>query len=148
MKYKTEIGPEHVFMGWLVQHCAWIANNLQVKETGRTNYRSIWDQDYTGAVCLRRSHLEDGAKFNMRRTRGVFVDKLDRIDECLLLTPSGAIKTRCVRCLEDDNAWDLQFLSLCVGSPVNAIARSTHQGPTIQQKDELASDRRMKSLCL
>ena len=95
MKYKTEIGPGHVLMGWMVRHCAWVVNNLQVKETGRTPYRSICFKDYTGAVCMRRNHLEDGAKFNMRRMRGVFVGKLDRIDEFLLLTPSGAIKTRC-----------------------------------------------------
>ena len=27
------------------------------------------------------------------------------------------MKTRCVRRLEGENAWDLQFLNLCVGSP-------------------------------
>ena len=78
--------------------------------------------------------------------RGVFVGKLDRTDEFLLLTPTGAMKTRCVRRLEGENAWDLQFLNLCVGSPWNATARSTQQGPTIQQKDELASGRRAKRL--
>ena len=51
----------------------------------------------------------------MRWTRGVFVGKLDRTDEFLLLTPTGAMKTRCVRRLEGDNAWNLQFLILCVG---------------------------------
>ena len=54
------------------------------------------------------------------------------------------MKTRCVRRLEGDNAWDLQFLYLCVGSPWNATARSTQQKTTIQQKDELESGRRAK----
>ena len=58
------------------------------------------------------------------------------------------MKTRCVRRLEGDNAWDLQFLNLCVGSPWNATARSTQQGPTIQQEDELASGKRAKRLYL
>ena len=62
-----------------------------------------------------------------------FVDKFDRTNEFLLFTPAGAMKTRCVRRLEGDNAWDLQFLNLCVGSPWNATAKSTPQGPTIQQ---------------
>ena len=57
---------------------------------------------------------------------------LDRTDEFLLLTTTSAVNTRCVRRLESDNAWDLQFLNLCVGSPWNATARSTQQGPTIQ----------------
>ena len=72
----------------------------------------------------------------------------NRTEEFLLLTPTGAIQTRCVRRLEGDNAWDLQFLNLCVGSPWNATAKSTPQGPTIQQKDELASGRRAKRLYL
>ena len=71
----------------------------------------------------------------------IFVGKLDRTDEFLLLTPAGALKTRCVRRLEGDNAWDLQFLNVCVGSLWNATARSTQQKPTIQQKDEFESGR-------
>ena len=149
MKYKTEVGPDHVLMGWIVRHCAGVVNNFQVKGTGRPPYLSIWCKDYTGEVvpfgevCLERNHSEDRAKLNMRWMRGVFVGKLDRTDEFLLLTPTGAMKTRCVRRLEGDNAWDLQFLNLCVGSPWNATARST-QKPTIQQKDELESGRRAK----
>ena len=34
IKYKTEIGPEHVLMGWMVRHSAWVVNNFQVKGTG------------------------------------------------------------------------------------------------------------------
>ena len=82
----------------------------------------------------------------MRWMRGVFVNKLDRADEFLLLTPTSAMKTRCVRRLEGDNLWDLQFLNLRVGSPWNAAARCTRQGPTIQETGELASGRRAKRL--
>ena len=108
MKYKTEIGPDHVLMGWMVRHCPWVVNNFQVKGTGRTPYRSIRCKDYTGEVvpfgeiCLGRNHSEDEANLNMRLMRGVFVGKLDRTDEFLLLTPTGAMKTRCVRRLEGD----------------------------------------------
>ena len=65
-----------------------------------------------------RNHSEDGAKLNMRWMRGVFDGKLDRTDEFLLLTPTGATKTRCVRRLEGDNFLDLHFLNLCVGADV------------------------------
>ena len=65
-----------------------------------------------GEVCLARNHSEDRTKLNMRWMRGVFVGKLDRTDEFLLLTPTGAMKTRCFKRLEGDNAWDLQFLNL------------------------------------
>ena len=138
----------------MVRHCAWVVNNFQVKGTGRTPYRSIRGKDYTGEVvqfgeiCLGRNHSEDGAKLNMKWMRGVFVGKLDRTDELLLLTPTGAMKTRCVRRLEGDNAWNLQLLNLCVGSPWNATARSTQHTPTIQQKDELDSGRRAKRVYL
>ena len=77
-----------------------------------------------------------------------FVGRLDRTGEYLLLSPTGAMKTRCVRRLEGDSAWNLQFLNLCVGSPWNATARSTQQTPTIQQKDELDSGRRAKRVYL
>ena len=112
--------------------------------TGRTPHRSIRGKDYTGEVvpfgevCLGRNHSEDGARLNMRWMRGVVVGKLDRTDECLLLTPTGAMKTRCVRRLEGDKAWDLQFLNLCEQG-----ARSRHQ-----QKDELESGRRAKIVYL
>ena len=72
----------------------------------------------------------------------------DSTDEFPLLTPTGAMKTRDVRRLEGDNAWDWQFLTLCVGSAWNATARSTQQGPTIHQKDELESGRRAKRVYL
>ena len=78
MRYKTEFGPDHVLMGWMVGHCAWVENNFQVKGTGRMPCRSIWSKDHTGEVmpfgeiCLGRNQSEDGAKLNMRWMRGVF----------------------------------------------------------------------------
>ena len=74
------------------------------------------------------------------------VVKVDRTDDFILPTPTGATKTRCVRRLEGDSAWDLLFLTLCVGSRWNATTKSTQEGPTIQPKDELASGRREKRL--
>ena len=100
MKYKTEVGRDHVLMGWMVRHCACTVNNFQVKGTGRTPYRSIRGKEYTeevvpfGEVCLGRNHSEDGGKLNMRWMRGVFFGKPDCTDEFLLLTPKGATKTR------------------------------------------------------
>ena len=73
---------------------------------------------------------------------------LTRTDEFPLLMPTGAMKSRCVRRLEGDNAWDLQFVNLCVGSPWNATARSTQQGPPIQLEDELVSGKRAKKSVL
>ena len=66
MNCKMEVGPDHVLMGWMVRHCAWVVNNFQVKGTGRTPYRSIRGNDCTGEVvpfgnvCLGRNHSEDG----------------------------------------------------------------------------------------
>ena len=75
MRYKTEIGPDHVLMGCMVRHSAWVVYNVQVKGTGKTPYRSIRSKDYTGEVvpfgetCLGRNHSVDGAKLNMRWMR-------------------------------------------------------------------------------
>ena len=72
VKYKTAVGSDHVLMGWMVRHCAWVVNNFQEKGTGRTPHRSVRGKDYTGEVvpfgelCLGRNHSEDGAKLNMK----------------------------------------------------------------------------------
>ena len=102
VKYKTEIGPDHVLTGWMVRHRAWVVNHFQVKSTGRTPHRSIRGKDYTGEVvpfgevCLGRNHSEDGAKLNMRWIRGVFPAVAD---EFLLLPPAGAEASGRQKCL-------------------------------------------------
>ena len=53
-----------------------------------------WEVEPLGDVCLEQNHSEHGAKLSMRWMRGVFDGKLDRTDEFLLLTPTGALKTR------------------------------------------------------
>ena len=71
MKYKTEIRFDDEFMVWMVRHCAWVVNNLQVKGTARAPHRSLWSKDYTGEVvpfgeiCSGRNHTENGVKLNM-----------------------------------------------------------------------------------
>ena len=47
---EREIGPEHVLMGWMVRHSACVVNNVQVKGSGRTPYRSLRCKYYTGEV--------------------------------------------------------------------------------------------------
>ena len=67
LKYKTEIGPEHMLMGWMVRHSAWVVNNFQVKGHGRTPHRSLRGKYYTGEVvpfgevCLGRNLCAVGA---------------------------------------------------------------------------------------
>ena len=51
VKYKAEIGPDHVLMGWMVRHCAWVVNHFQVKSTGRTLCRSIRGQGLHWRSC-------------------------------------------------------------------------------------------------
>ena len=129
-----------------------LQNDFQVKGHGKGHHVEVFEARTTlvkvvpfGEECFGRNHSEHEAKMNVRWMRGVFVGKLDRTDE-FLLTPIGAMKTRFVRRLEGHNVWDLQFLSLCVGSPWNATAKSMPQGPTLQQKDELASVRRARKV--
>ena len=125
-RYKTEVGPDHVLMGKMVRHSAWVVNNGE-RPIVLFGAKTTGEVVPFGEICLGRNHSDGGAKLNMRWMRGVFVGKLDRTDEFLLLTPTGAMKTRCVRRLEGDNAWNLQFLNLCVGSPSSATARSRQQ---------------------
>ena len=50
VRYKTESGPDHVLVGWMVRHCAWVVNEIQVKGTGRTPCHCIRGNDYTVEV--------------------------------------------------------------------------------------------------
>ena len=50
MNHKTEVGLDHVLMGWMVRQCALVVTNFQVKETRRTPYRSMRCKYYTGEV--------------------------------------------------------------------------------------------------
>ena len=50
MKYKTEIGPDHVLMGWMVRHCAWVVNGFP-GEGNREHASSFYpSKDYTKEV--------------------------------------------------------------------------------------------------
>ena len=61
MNHKTEVGLDHVLMGWMVRQCALVVTNFQVKGTRRTPYRSMRCKYYTGEVVPFLCHL-DGAK--------------------------------------------------------------------------------------
>ena len=143
MKYKTEVGPDHMLTGWMNGTTLCMGCEQFPSEGNWENALPFYPGHgrHSRSCANKRSVL--GTK-KMRWMRGVFDRKLDRTDEYLLLTPIVAKITRCVRRLDGDNAWYLQFLNLCVGSPWKATARSTQHGPTIQQKDELASGKRAK----
>ena len=75
MKYKTEVGPDHVLMGRMVRHCAWVVNNFQVKGTGRTPHRSIWSKDYT---IQQKDELESGRRAKKVCSPGMRQNILDK----------------------------------------------------------------------
>ena len=45
--------------------------------------------------------------------------KLAETDEFLLITEKGLVKSRAVKRLSGNEAWDAPFLLLCKGSPAN-----------------------------
>ena len=44
-KYKTENGPDHMLMSWMVRHSARVVNHFQVEGSGRTPYLSLRGKD-------------------------------------------------------------------------------------------------------
>ena len=65
MKCNREVGPDHVLMGWMVRHCAWVV--LSFLSVQGLHWRScaVW-RSVLGAKPF------SGAKLNMRWMRGVF----------------------------------------------------------------------------
>ena len=54
MRHKTETGPDHVLMVWMVRRCAWVVNNFQVKGTGENALSFYLEQGLrwrSSAIC-------------------------------------------------------------------------------------------------
>ena len=72
-------------MGWMVRHCAWIFDRLQIKSDGRTACRRMRDKDYelaqTGEICIFRNHDADETQLELRWNKGKFIGRSGDTDE-------------------------------------------------------------------
>ena len=56
-EYKTEIGPEHMLMSWMVRNSAWVANTVQEKDLGERHIVVFEARTTLEKLC----HLERSA---------------------------------------------------------------------------------------
>ena len=121
---------------------------FQPKASGQTAYRSLRGKYYSGQVVpfgervLFRTLAYD--KFEERWSHGVFVGKIEQMDEFVLVTPSGVAKSRGVRRLEEGSRYDLPFLRSCNGLPWLPKATAADLGPG--RGDPLQAGARIKRM--
>ena len=111
---------------WLFRRAAWLLARYHVKATGRTAYEDVNDAEFRqeilpwGEVVIFRLSSDKKAKLPKTEVawlRGVWVGKTDASAEHLLLTPTGATRSRTVRRLPRDRAHDRDFVKLVKGVP-------------------------------
>ena len=65
-------------MGWMIRHCSWVLNRIQVKGDRRTACKHLRGKEHDKQVeqfvkvCLFRNSDADDAKLELRWTEGVF----------------------------------------------------------------------------
>ena len=106
-------------------------------------------KNYNGVVVpFGECFLFKGApddKYQDRWEKGVMVGKSDQTDEFILLTASGACKSRSVRRLEEKDQYDKEFMEKCVGSPWNPKNSANTHGVGVDG-DKLAAGARIHRL--
>jgi hypothetical protein len=85
----------------------------------------------------------DGDKLNPRWLKGAFVGKIDGTDEFVFLTPRGVKKSRSIKRLEGNDAWDREFLAGCLGAPWNPTGRPS---TTVQSGTALNPGNKMRRM--
>jgi len=79
----------------------------------------------------------------------VLAGKVDTTDEFALLTPIGAVKSRCIKRLEGQQSWDKDFLRNCIGFPWNPNGHREPSNPTTVKDDiPMQHPGRVKPMCL
>ena len=76
---------------------------------------------------------------------GIYVGKVDKNDEFLVLTPSGTYKVRAVKRLSGDESHDAEFLKTIKGSPWNPEGVPVHE---VQERKDEFPQTQVRRMCL
>ena len=121
--YGIKLTPQHVLVPWLVRHAAWVLTHYLIKDDGRTAFGRLRGKEYKadivefGEQVWFKDPAKAHAKFDERWASGVWVGRVDRSDEHILLTANGAQRVRSIRRKEEMERWGLEELNTVRGSP-------------------------------
>ena len=99
-RYQVKVTPQSVLIPWMWRFAAWTLDRFQIKANGKTAYFSKRGKNCESqnvpfaATVLYNSSKHD--KFEERWSKGIYVGRVERTDETILLTAEGVKKSRSV----------------------------------------------------
>ncbi len=112
-------------VAWAVRHAGWLRSRFQVRPSGRTAFHELRGKPYAHEVLpfAEVVHVKTGArnvKLKSDRSTGAWVGRSTTEGEHVALTPKGAISSRTVRRVPQQERHDLTVLNAARGVPWNA----------------------------
>ena len=121
---RTEIGPSHPLIPWIIEHAAQLKNRYMVGADGRTPTERLRGRG------VQRPVYELGEKvlflplaparrgdFGARFDYGIYLGCRSFDGQAYIGTPSGVIRCRTVRHLSAEERWDKEFVLSIKGTP-------------------------------
>ena len=121
---RTEIGPSHPLIPWIIEHAAQLKNRYMVGADGRTPTERLRGRG------VQRPVYELGEKvlflplaparrgdFGARFDYGIYLGCRSFDGQAYIGTPSGVIRCRTVRQLSAEERWDKEFVLSIKGTP-------------------------------
>ena len=121
-RYPSEkVSGKNRLVAWMVRHCGWLLNRLQMKATGRTTYCSRMGREYRREIVEFAEqvlfHISESSgpratvgKLIPRWDLGVWIGKIHDSDEHILLMPFGSKRARSIRRLSETSKWNAVLL--------------------------------------
>ena len=131
LNLRTEIGPSHPLIPWIIEHAAQFKNRYMVSADGRTPTERVRGRG------VQRPVYEFGEKvlfslpaptrrgdFGARFDYGIYLGSRPINGQAYVGTLSGVISCRTVRQLSAQERWDTEFVLSIEGTPHNATMQT------------------------
>ena len=137
-----QISTAHPVMKWLVQHSGDLLTIYQVSRDGKTAYERLLGKRYKGEMIefgARVLHRIPGwtkpgsevGKFAARWDHGIWLGKRWGSGEHVIGTPDGIVRSRGIRKLPREDAWDWEALHAVKGTPWDPTGDEDNEGRAI-----------------
>ena len=114
---RTEIGPSHPLIPWIIEQAAQLKNRYMVGADGRTlterlRGRGVQRSVYEHGERVLFLHLASARRgdFGVRFDNGIYLGCRSFDGQAYVGTPSGVIRCRTVRQLSAQERWDTEFV--------------------------------------
>ena len=122
-KHKMRVSVNSLIMPWITKHAAWIHNNYQQHQDGKTSCERRWRVQHSthtsesGEAVLFRFAAAMPDKTTMQWNYGICLGKSTESDEHLIVTKQKVYRTTTARILPLQNKYDLKLLESIEGTP-------------------------------